>query len=257
MKKSGWTCLIISLLIINLTNYACTPSTITIITPSPLTPTNTPTSRSTPTPTPPPLPEGMEILQIDGIDSQAEYHPWHHTWVWFNKDGEIRRLVDPLIGHLLARTTSPQDHLSYEIDLALGWEVNLVNYLLYEGHPPYGVGYIQLLSTKYPWLFTEANEQTGIVFRIILENDSHSLDERLISYQGETKAGFNAIFLLPHFLPGLNQYVLTMIISEDFLTKQGALRTYTDLMLNYCTNPEYPLNPNGFWGFEIFKRKIK
>lgn len=257
MKKPKGACLIITILIIYLTSYACIPSANTFITPSPLIPTNTPTPFLTPTLTPPPLPEEMEILKIDGIDTQAEFHPWHHTWVWYNKDGEIRRLVDPRSGHLLARTTSPLDHLSYEIDLTLGWEVNLVNYLFYKQHPPFGLGYIQLLSAKYPRLFTEANEQTGIVFRIILENNFYSLDEKLISYQGETIAGFNAIFLLPHFLPSLNEYVLTMIISEDFLTKQGALRTYTDLMLNYCTNSEYPLNPSGFWGYEIYQRKIK
>jgi len=234
------------------------PSTIPMI-PTPSLASKIPQSTMTPIPVPtiPSLPSDLDFLKIDGIKTNAEFDTHMNTWVWQNKNGEFRRLLDPLTNHLLARTSVAFDCLTFDIDLAFKWEVNLVNYANYGAHAPFGSAYIQLLKSKYPQPFSQADENSGIVFRIIQGALQDISDPSLVSYSTDIGTEKESSFLKPIFLPETNEYVFYLFLQTDYLTKKGALNTYTDWMLNYSLNPEYPENPSGSWGIELYKHPIK
>ncbi len=229
----------------------------------PATPTpflaNAPISTATlvPTPTFPPLPDGVSTLKIDGVKTNPEIDLIRNTWVWRNKQGEIRRLLDPASQHILARTSSPLDCLVYEIDIGFGWEANLTNILYYGAHAPFGSSYLWLLSAKYPQLFPDLDKETSIVFRIMLGDSNYLSNRSQISYSGEVLKGTEATFLKPLFQTVANEYILTMILPAVRPSQRISINTYTDWMLNYCINSEYPQNPNGAWGIEIYKHPFK
>ncbi len=216
-----------------------------------------PTLTLIPTATIPSLPPDIAILKIDGVDTTAELEPGSQLWVWRDKKGLIRRLLDPLTNHVLARTSSINDRLTYDIDLAFKWEVNLVNYVNYGAHAPFGSAYIQLLRSKYPLSFSLADENTGIVFRIIQGSLQKLQDRSILSTSLELGTEQEMTFLKPIFVPATNEYIFTLLLQTDYLTKKGAVNTYTDWMLNYCLNSEYPQNPSGSWGIELYKHAIK
>jgi len=220
-------------------------------------PTIKPTRTTPPTATVLPLPQEIRLQIIDGVHTEAKFHQDLGTWVWQNKLGEIRRLMDPLSGHLLVKTTSMEDRLSYEIDLNFLWEVNLVNYIHYAPHAPFGSSYIQLLKNKYPDQLQDGNDETGIVFRILQGNLAEFKNKSKVIYSSDGGTPEEKFFLSPTYNPDTNEYTFTMIISTDFLTKKGALNTYTEWMLNYCTTGEYPPNPSGAWGIQLYKHPIK
>lgn len=220
-----------------------------------LTPTNTdlPMLFSSPTP-----PQGeLADLKIDGRISLPEFDIALGTWIWRDKKGTIRRVLDPLSGHVLVRTSIGNDRLAYEIDYSFKWEVNLVNYQYYPTHAPLGTAYTNLLKLKYPEVFTQANGQTGIIFRIL----QTSVDEVPSSTQPVTLLDEGTererFFLKPAYLPSSNEYLFVMGLKTDFLTRKGAINTYTEEMLNYCINPNEPGNPSGSWGIEVYKHAIK
>jgi hypothetical protein len=209
------------------------------------------------TPVTPSLPVAYQDLKIDGIKATSEFEPQLKTWIWKDKKGNIRRLLDPFSEHLLVRTYIPEDRLAYEIDYAFKWEVNLVNYDIYPTHAPFGSAYVKLLKNKYPGILSQANDQTGIVFRI-LQAKSNDLPGNIpvitLLDVGMEKERF---FLKPTYLSSTNEYVLAMGLSTDFLTRKGAINTYTEEMLNNCFNPEPSANPTGAWGIEVYKHTIK
>ncbi len=226
-----------------------------------LPPENTPTPFTpifpTFTPSPPPLPINFVGLKIDGRQSSAEYYQELNTWLWKDKKGIIRRVLDPLSGHLLARTSIGNDRLTYEIDYAFKWEVNLVNYQYYPTHAPLGTAYINLLKLKHPDVFSQANGQTGIIFRI-LQNEIDELPSSIqpVSFLDEGTEN-ERFFLKPAYLPASNEYLFVMGLKTDFLTRKGAINTYTEEMLNYCISPMKPEMPSGSWGIEVYKHSIK
>ena len=220
-------------------------------------PTITPSPTIIPTPTIPPLPIGVDVQKIDGIDIEPQRDTQLHTWVWRNKMGEVRRLLDPLSQLLLVRTSSPEDRLSYEIDLGFLWEVNLVNYINYAPHAPFGTGYIQLLKNKYPLNLPAGDDDTGIVFRILQGTLADITDKLSVTFFSDVGTPEERVFLAPLYNPKTDEYTFTMLISTDFLTQKGALNMYTDWMLNYCINSEYPQNPSGSWGIQLYKHPIK
>ena len=183
--------------------------------------------------------------------------PRLNTWVWQNKKKEIRRLLDPLTNHLLSRTSVAFDRLTFDIDQTFKWEVNLVNYVNYGAHAPFGSDYIQLLKFKYPQSFSQPDENTGIVFRIIQGSLQDIPDSSRVSYSTDIGTEKECNFLRPVFIPETNEYLFYLFLRTDFLTKKGAINTYTDWMLNYCLNPEYPQNSSGSWGIELYKHPIK
>ena len=219
----------------------------------------TPDSTMTPIPTPTihSLPPELVFLKIDGVKTNAEMDPRLQTWVWLNKKKEIRRLLDPLTNHLLARTSVAYDRLTFDIDLVFKWEVNLVNYVNYGAHAPFGPTYIKLLKFKYPQSFSQADENTGIVFRIIQGSLQDIQDPSLVSYSADIDTEKERAFLKPVFIPETNEVLFYLFLQTDYLTKKGALNTYTDWMLNYSLNSEYPQNPSGSWGIELYKHPIK
>lgn len=203
------------------------------------------------------LPGEYQSLKIDGVAAIAEYLRGRQAWVWKDKKGSIRRLLDPLSGHLLVRTQAVKDRLAYEIDYAFKWEVNLVNYDIYPTHAPFGLAYIKLLKNKYPVMFSQANDQTGIVFRIIkLQAGNLPNTNEIVTLMdaGNEKERY---FLNPSYLAGSNEFVLTMGLSTDFLIRKGAINTYTEEMLNFCLSPLIPANRTGAWGIEVYKHTIK
>lgn len=219
----------------------------------------TPQSTMTPIPTPTilSLPPDLVFLKIDGVRIDAEMDPRLNTWVWRNKKKEVRRLLDPLTNHLLARTSVAFDRLTFDIDQAFKWEVNLVNYVNYGAHTPFGSAYIQLLKSKYPQSFSRADENTGIVFRIIQGSLQDIPDPSRVSYSSDIGTEEERVFLKPVFILETNEVLFYLFLQTDFLTKKGAINTYTDWMLNYSLNSEYPENPNGSWGIELYKHPIK
>jgi hypothetical protein len=225
------------------------PPTASVISESTLTPI--------PTATVQPLPANLAQLKIDGIKTTAEYDPPQKTWIWRNKKGETRRLLDPLTNRLLARTSVAFDRLTYDIDLVFQWEVNLVNYANYGAHAPFGSAYIQLLKLKYPQHFSQADENTGIVFRIIQGSLQDIPDPSLVNYSADIGTDKERAFLKPVFSPTTNEYIFTLILQTDLKARPGAINTYTDWMLNFCLTPEYPQNPSGSWGIAIYKHLIK
>jgi len=196
-------------------------------------------------------------LKIDEVKTNPEIDPNRNTWVWRNRQGEIRRLLDPHSQHILARTSAPLDFLIYEIDLELGWEANLTNILHYGAHAPFGSSYLRLLSAKYPQLFPDLDKETSIVFRIMLGDTIYSSNQNQISHAGEALKGIQAIFLKPIFQVEANEYVFTMILPSVRPAQRISINTYTDWMLNYCINSTYPQNPSGAWGIEIYKHPIR
>lgn len=239
---------------------ACCPVTLPSVTVTPVIifkPSPTPSPTIIPTPTLPRIPEGIEIQNIDGVDAEPQRDHNLHTWVWHNKAGDVRRLLDPLSQHILVKTISPQDRLSYEIDLYFLWEVNLVNYIHYAPHSPFGTGYVQLLKTKYPHILSEGDDTTGIIFRILHGTLADITDKSSVTYYSDIGTPEERVFLAPVYNPDTNEYTFTMLISSDFLTRKGALNTYTDWMLNYCVVGEYPQNPSGAWGIQLYKHPIK
>lgn len=250
-------CALLSYLAIN---TACRPVTFPTSTVTPITsiqPSITPSPTITPTPTLPPLPEGINTQIIDGVKAEAQRDHQLHTWVWRNKAGDVRRLLDPFSQHILVKTSSLQDRLSYEVDLYFLWEVNLVNYLHYAPHAPFGTGYIQLLKAKYPHILSKGDENTGIVFRIMHGALTDITDKSSVTYFSDAGTSEERVFLAPVYNPDTNEYTFTMFISSDFLTRKAALNTYTDWMLNYCVSGEYPQNPSGAWGIQLYKHPIK
>jgi len=219
----------------------------------------TPESTITPIPTPTilSLPAELVFLKIDGVKTNAEMDPRLNTWVWQNKKKEIRRLLDPLTNHLLSRTSVAFDRLTFDIDQTFKWEVNLVNYVNYGAHAPFGSDYIQLLKFKYPQSFSQADENTGIVFRIIQGSLQDIPDSSRVSYSTDIGTEKECNFLRPVFIPETNEYLFYLLMRTDYLTKKGAINTYTDWMLNYSLNSEYPDNPSGSWGIELYKHPIK
>ena len=209
------------------------------------------------TSTPKPLPDAMAIIKIDGIKTNASYDAGLNSWIWRDKKGNIRRVLDPLSGHVLARTSIGNDRLVYEIDYEFKWEVNLVNYRYYPTHAPLGAAYINLLKLKHPEVFAQANGQTGIIFRILQtaidELPSSTLPVTLLD-EGNEKERF---FLKPTYLPASNEYLFIMGLKTDFLTRKGAINTYSEEMLNYCITPNKQRNPSGSWGIEVYKHAIK
>jgi hypothetical protein len=210
-----------------------------------------------PTATIQPLPADLAELKIDGIKTTTEYDLSLETWVWRNKKGETRRLLDPLTNHIFARTSVAFDRLTYDIDLAFKWEVNLVNYANYGAHAPFGSGYIQLLKLKYPQSLTQADENTGIVFRIIQGSLQDIPDPFQVSYSAHIGSDEEMSFLKPVFSPKTNEYIFTLYMQTDLETRPGAINIYTDWMLNFCLTPEYPQNPSGSWGVAVYKHLIK
>jgi hypothetical protein len=257
----------ISLLLWILTIFAVLSGCNSVPAPLPSTPTiaEQPTisvpSESTLTPIPKatvqPLPTDLAELKIDGIKTNAEFDPSLKNWVWRNKKGEIRRLLDPLTNHLLARTSVAFDRLTYDIDLAFKWEVNLVNYANYGAHASFGSAYIQLLKLKYPQSFSRADENTGIVFRIIQGSLQDLADPSPVNYSADISTEKERVFLKPTFSPATNEYIFTLILQTDLEARPGAINTYTDWMLNFCLTQEYPQNPSGSWGVAVYKHIIK
>ncbi len=222
---------------------------------------NTPTPFTpifpTHTPSPPSLPNNMLGLKIDGQQSIAEYYPELNVWIWKDKKGVFRRLFDPLSGHVLVRTSIGNDRLTYEIDYAFKWEVNLVNYQYYPTHAPLGTAYINLLKLKHPEVFSQANGQTGIIFRILqigVDELPSSTQPVTLLDEGTEKERF---FLKPTYLPASNEYLFVMGLKTDFLTRKGAINTYTEELLSYCISPNEQGNPSGSWGIEVYKHAIK
>ena len=183
--------------------------------------------------------------------------PRLHTWVWQDKKKVVRRLLDPLTNHLLARTSVAFDRLTFDIDQAFKWEVNVVNYVYYGAHAPFGSAYIQLLKFKYPQSFSQADENTGIVFRIIQGSLQDIPDSSQVSYSTDIGTEKERAFLRPVFIPETNEVLFYLFLRKDYLTQRGALNTYTDWMLNYSLNSQYPENPSGSWGIELYKHPIK
>ena len=246
------------MVLVSLTSCSKTSLSLVTATPSAISqPTITPSPTAIPTPTIPLLPKGVDMQNIDGVDTEPQRDNLLHTWVWRNKLGEVRRLLDPLRRHLLVKTSSPEDRLSYEIDLDFLWEANLVNYINYAPHAPFGTGYIQLLKTKYPHDLPDGNGTTGIVFRILQGNLAVMSDKLSVTFFSDVGTPEERVFLAPTYNPDTNEYTFAMLISTDFLTKKGALNTYTDWMLNYCINSEYPQNPSGSWGIQLYEHPIK
>jgi hypothetical protein len=251
------------MLILFLSLTSCSPfSTSTSITP--ISPTSIaaiatpdPTIAPIPTPTNPSLPPDLASLKIDGIKTNAEMDPRLNTWVWRDKKNVIRRLLDPLTNHLLARTSVAFDRLTFDIDYAFKWEVNIVNYANYGAHAPFGSAYIQILKLKYPLSFPQADENTGIIFRIIQSGFEEIPDPALVSYSAELGTEKEMAFLRPVYNPETNEYVFYLFLRTDYLTKKGAINTFTDWMLNYSLNLVYPQNPTGTWGIELYKHTIK
>jgi hypothetical protein len=180
-----------------------------------------------------------------------------NTWIWRDKKDNIRRLLDPLTRHLLARTSVADDRLTYDIDYVFRWEVNLVNYDFYTAHAPFGTAYIKLLKSKYPAVFSEADEKTGIVFRILQASSSEVPISSQITTLLDGGTETERFFIKPVYLPSTNEYVLTMGLKIDFLTRKGAINSYTEEMLNHCASSMYPSNPSGSWGIEVYKHTIK
>jgi hypothetical protein len=209
------------------------------------------------TPDSPSLPVAYQDLKIDGYKTTVEFSPELNTWIWKDKKGNIRRLLDLFSGHLLARTYIPEDRLAYEIDYAFKWEVNLVNYDIYSTHAPFGSAYIKLLKNKYPEILSLASDQTGIVFRIlqIKVNELPSNAQVITLLDAGTER--ERFFLKPIYLSSSNEYILSMGLANDFLTRKGAINTYTEEMLNYCFNAELSANSTGAWGIEVYKHTIK
>jgi hypothetical protein len=226
-----------------------TLSTASVIAESTLTPIPTATIQ--------PLPANLAELKIDGIQTTAEYDAHIKTWVWKNKKGETRRILDPLTNHIFARTSVAFDRLTYDIDLALKWEVNLVNYANYGAHAPFGTAYIQLLKLKYPQSLSQADENTGIVFRIIQGSLQDIPDPSLVIYSADIGTDKERAFLKPVFSPTTNETIFTLYMQTDVETRPGAINIYTDWMLNFCLTPEYPQNPTGSWGVAVYKHIIK
>jgi hypothetical protein len=210
-----------------------------------------------PSPTIPALPADITLQKIDGVLTAAEFHPGMNTWTWKDKKGAVRRLVDPLTGHLLVRTSAADDRLTYDIDLAFKWEVNLVNYQTRSAHAPFGSAYIHLLQAKFPAEFAQAGSDTGITFRILQASAQEIADPSAIITILDSGTEKERFFLKPTHLPATNEYVLSMGMRTDFLTRMGAINTYTDEMLNYCLASTYPPNPSGAWGIEVYKHTIK
>ncbi len=210
-----------------------------------------------PTDTVQPLPADLAELKIDGIKTTAEYDAHVKTWVWRNKKGEIRRMLDPLTNHIFARTSVAFDHLTYDIDLAFKWEVNLVSYANYGAHAPFGSAYIQLLKLKYPQSLSQADENTGIVFRIIQGSLQEIPDPSQVSRSADIGTEKERAFLKPVFSPTTNEYIFTFYMQTDIETRPGAINIYTDWMLNFCLTPEFPQNPSGSWGVAVYKHLIK
>ena len=233
------------------------PATLINTTPSLASVTPESTIKPIPTPTILSLPPELVFLKIDGVKTNAEMDPRLNTWVWQNKKKEIRRLLDPLTNHLLSRTSVAFDRLTFDIDQTFKWEVNLVNYVNYGAHAPFGSDYIQLLKFKYPQSFSQADENTGIVFRIIQGSLQDIPDSSRVSYSTDIGAEKECNFLRPVFIPETNEYLFYLLMRTDYLTKKGAINTYTDWMLNYSLNSEYPDNPSGSWGIELYKHPIK
>lgn len=194
---------------------------------------------------------------MDGRTSDAEFDPALSAWIWRDKKGGIRRVLDAQSGHLLARTIIDNDRLAYEIDLSFKWEVNLVNYQYYPTHAPLGTAYINLLKLKHPNVISQANDQTGIIFRILqTTGEDLPISTRPVTQldAGTEKERF---FLKPVYLPASNAYLFVMGLKTDFLTRKGAINTYTDEMLNYCISPSNLQSPTGSWGIEVYKHAIK
>lgn len=205
----------------------------------------------------PQLPEVLRELKIDGQKVTAEFSPQLNTWIWKDKKGSIRRLLDPLSGHLLVRTAIPKDHLAFEIDYAFKWEVNLVNYDIYPTHAPFGSAYIKLLKNKYPEILSQTNDHTGIVFRILLLKANELPKNTPMVTLLDVGTQRERFFLPPFYLSGSNEYVFSMGLTTDFLNRKGAINTYTEEMLNYCLSPVPVENPSGVWGIEVYKHTIK
>jgi hypothetical protein len=220
-------------------------------------PTVMPTPALTATPTIQPLPQGIGVLKIDGYKSTPEMEDSIHTWVWRNKKGVIHRVMDPDNGHILARTSVPYDRLTYDIDLAFGWEVNLVNYEYYGSHAPFGIAYVKLLQAKYPDKFPQTNEKTGIIFRIIQGTSNDISGNQEVVTISDKDTDKESIYLSPVYSPQTNEYVFTMVIKTDYLNKIGSVNTYTKNMLNYCISAKIPENPSGSWGIVVYKHTIK
>jgi hypothetical protein len=236
---------------------ASLPATLIITTLSSASVTAESTLTPIPTETVQPLPDDLAQQKIDGLKITTEYDPRLKTWVWKNKKEEIRRLLEPLNNHLLARTSVEFDRLTYDIDLAFKWEVNLVNYANYGAHAPFGIAYIQLLKLKYPELIPQADENTGIVFRILQGSLQDIADPSQVSYSADMGTEEERAFLKPVYSPATNEYILTLFLLTDLETRPGAINTYTDWMLNFCLTPQYPQNPTGSWGVAVYKHIIK
>lgn len=205
----------------------------------------------------PSIPPEFATLKIDGIKTTAEFDAGLNTWIWKDKKGTIRRVLDPLTQHLLARTTVVDDRLTYEIDYAFRWEVNLVNYENYSTHAPFGRAYIKLLKSKFPAIFSDADENTGIVFRIIQSSLNDLPATAQINSLLDKVNDHERLFLKPVYSAATDEYILNLILQTDYRTHKGSINTYTDEMLNYCTNNSYPDNPSGSWGIEVYKHTIK
>lgn len=221
--------------------------------------TYTPTIAEHPQPqlSPSPLADNLKELKIDGRISIAEFDPIMSSWVWRDKKGAIRRILDPLSGHILARTSIANDMLTYDIDYLFKWEVNLVNYQYYPTHAPLGTAYINLLKLKHPDMFAQTNNQTGIILRILqtgINELPSSIQPVTLLDKGTEKERF---FLKPIYLFASNQFMFVMGLKTDFLTRKGAINTYTEEMLNYCIIPNEQINPSGSWGLEVYKHTIK
>jgi hypothetical protein len=251
------------MLILFLSLTSCYPvpasTTATPIGPSSIAAVATPDPTITPVPTPtsPSLPPELASIKIDGIKTDAEMDPRLITWVWRDKKNVVRRLLDPLTNHLLARTSVAFDRLTFDIDFAFKWEVNLVNYANYGAHAPFGSAYLQILKLKYPQSFPQADEKTGILFRIIQGGFEVIPDPAQVSYSAEPGTEKEMAFLRPVYNPVTNEYIFYFFLRTDYLTKKGAINTYTDWMLNYSLNSAYPQNPTGTWGIELYKHTIK
>jgi hypothetical protein len=241
-------------------------SSVFVITETPFLPESTQTLKTnneTTTPIPtfsaniPSIPPEFNSLKIDGITTTAEFDAGLNTWIWKDKKGAIRRVLDPLTQHLLARTTVVDDRLTYDIDYAFRWEVNLVNYDNYSSHAPFGSAYIKLLKSKYPAIFADADENTGIVFRIIQSSPNDLPAAAQINAVLDKGNDQERFFLKPAYIAATDEYILTLFLKTDFLTRKGAINTYTDELLNYCVSNTYPDNPSGSWGIEVYKHAIK
>jgi hypothetical protein len=221
--------------------------------------TLTPPAEVLPQPLSPPAPLSGELaeLKIDGRISEAEFDSVKSTWIWRDKKGIIRRVLDPLSGHVLACTSIGNDRLTYEIDYQFKWEVNLVNYQYYPTHAPFGTAHINLLKLKHPEVFTQANEKTGIIFRIIQTelNELQSPIKPVTILDESTEE--ERFFLSPAYLPASNEYLFVMGLKTDYLTRKGAINTYTEEMLNYCISSIEQGNFSGSWGIEVYKHAIK